>query len=198
MLGADSVKAALHFCGYGARALVEDGVARLVVQQPRDRQPLLLAERELVLPVTSHATSLLDRRHGHETAVGRGGFAGATDAAGRSVAGCSLVVCTHQLISSVRAPSRCRGRCVSIFLKNRRYIGKSQSKRPHKRTQRPPHRHQVLEADLAQDVQQPLFRELLRAGHVRVGPDDSSRTSGMTYRQYLRQALLTSGPGAFR
>jgi hypothetical protein len=34
-----------------------------------------------------------------------------------------------------------RGRCVSIFLdKNRRYIGKYQSKLPPKRTQRPPHR----------------------------------------------------------
>jgi hypothetical protein len=33
-----------------------------------------------------------------------------------------------------------RGRCVSIFLgKNRRHIGKSQSRRPPKRTQRPPH-----------------------------------------------------------
>jgi hypothetical protein len=33
------------------------------------------------------------------------------------------------------------GRCVPIFLdKNRRYIGKSQSKRPPKTTQRPPHR----------------------------------------------------------
>eukprot|EP01047_Picozoa_sp_COSAG01_P010244 COSAG01_NODE_431_length_17124_cov_26.577386_7_plen_233_part_00 len=38
-----------------------------------------------------------------------------------------------------------RGRCVSIFLdKNRRYIGKSQSKRPPKRTQRPPHRAPAL------------------------------------------------------
>jgi hypothetical protein len=34
-----------------------------------------------------------------------------------------------------------RGHCVSILRdKNRRYIGKSQSKRPPKRTQRPPHR----------------------------------------------------------
>jgi hypothetical protein len=34
-----------------------------------------------------------------------------------------------------------RGRCVSIFLdKSRRHIAKSQSKRPPKRTQRPPHR----------------------------------------------------------
>jgi hypothetical protein len=34
-----------------------------------------------------------------------------------------------------------RGRCVSIFLdKDRRYIGKYQSKLPPKRTQRPPHR----------------------------------------------------------
>jgi hypothetical protein len=44
---------------------------------------------------------------------------------------------------SERAPSAVattRVRCVSIFLdKNRRYIGKSQSKRPPKRTQRTPH-----------------------------------------------------------
>jgi hypothetical protein len=35
-----------------------------------------------------------------------------------------------------------RGRCVSVFIdKNRRYIGKSQSKRPPKRTQRQPHQN---------------------------------------------------------
>jgi hypothetical protein len=39
------------------------------------------------------------------------------------------------------APRPTRVRCVSILLdKNRRYIGKSQSKRPPKRTQRTPHR----------------------------------------------------------
>jgi hypothetical protein len=39
-----------------------------------------------------------------------------------------------------------RGRCASIFLdKNGRHIGKSQSKRPTKRTQRPPHRHALLQ-----------------------------------------------------
>jgi hypothetical protein len=41
-----------------------------------------------------------------------------------------------------------RGGCVSIFLdKNRRYIGKSQSKRPLKRTQRTPHRGHLPEGD---------------------------------------------------
>jgi hypothetical protein len=60
---------------------------------------------------------------------------------------------TQQLLRSLaqrhrRLPQRShavlvptRGRCVSIFLdKNRRYIGKSQSKRPPERTQRTPHR----------------------------------------------------------
>ena len=38
-------------------------------------------------------------------------------------------------------PQLTRVRCVSIFLdQNRRYIGKSQSKRPPKRTKRTPHR----------------------------------------------------------
>jgi hypothetical protein len=40
------------------------------------------------------------------------------------------------------APCPTRVRCVSVFLdKNRRYIGKSQSKRPPTRTQRTPHLH---------------------------------------------------------
>ena len=61
-----------------------------------------------------------------------------------------------------------RGRCVSMFLdKNKRYIGKSQLRRPHKRTQRPPHpahaREQpraVLGARLPGPLQPRLARRL--------------------------------------
>ena len=48
-----------------------------------------------------------------------------------------IVVAATDLAGGGRAG---RGRCVSIFLdRNRRYVGKSQPKRPPKRTQRPPH-----------------------------------------------------------
>jgi hypothetical protein len=48
-------------------------------------------------------------------------------------------------------PPATRVRCVSMFLdKNRRYIGKSQSKRPPKRTQRTPDPRDVVHAPMVQ------------------------------------------------
>jgi hypothetical protein len=53
---------------------------------------------------------------------------------------CSAAICVGAGAGGGTGPGG-RGRCVSIFLdKSRRHIGKDQSKRPPKRTPRPPHR----------------------------------------------------------
>jgi hypothetical protein len=60
-------------------------------------------------------------------------------------------------------PQLTRVRCVSIFLdENRRYRGKSQSKRPPKRTQRPPHQPRP-----ATGTRQPLWWPRLGSRHSR-------------------------------
>jgi hypothetical protein len=67
------------------------------------------------------------------------------------------------------APPPGRRRCVSIFLdKNRRRMGKSQSKRPPKSTQRPP--HQVGEGDPLASLLEPLPRHLT-VGRVGLKPE---------------------------
>ena len=49
--GADPVQTLLHVGGNARGALVENGIGRSMVEKPRHRQPLRLAERELGLPV---------------------------------------------------------------------------------------------------------------------------------------------------
>jgi hypothetical protein len=96
-----------------------------------------------------------------------------------------------------------RGHCVSIFLdKNRRYIGKSQSKRPPKRTQRTPHHLQrqaptrvraVEEADgLARSsaVQHPMSRrEQPAARHDLQAAPHMHRQQGLLLLLPLRTLL---------
>ena len=51
LLHADPVQPPLHLGADRGAALVQDRIFRLVVQQSRDREALLLAQRQLGLPV---------------------------------------------------------------------------------------------------------------------------------------------------
>ena len=54
MLPTDAVQSSLHLRADGRGALIQDGKARPVVQEAGDRQPLLLAKTQLLVPCHQH------------------------------------------------------------------------------------------------------------------------------------------------
>ena len=54
MLPADAVQPSLHLRADGGGALIQDGEARPVVQEPGDREALFFAQAQLLVPCPRH------------------------------------------------------------------------------------------------------------------------------------------------